>query len=127
MKKIASFLVVAMIASFSPAWAVEGPVDKELAKLADHDSYLVKAPGMVLHGLYEIGEAPLESVNQPFDRTIEKKDYAFGLFKGINAGAYNVLNGFTRGTFNIFRALVPGMGRYQDKQLQKRVLPVLGS
>lgn len=125
MKKLAAVLAVAMIAA-SPAFAIDGPVDKELAKLADHDSYAVKVPGMVMYGLYEIGEAPFEALNQPYDETIAKKDYAFGFFKGLNKGAYNILEGVTRGLFNIVRAIPPGMGRYEDKEHQSKVLPAPG-
>lgn len=127
MKNIVAFLVLALAFGASPILALDAPVDEQLAKLADNESYTVKAPGMVLHGLYEIGEAPLEPLHQPYDKTISKGDHVFGLFKGINDGTYNVLAGFTRGIFNIVRSFVPGMGRYEDKQHQKKMLPGLAS
>lgn len=127
MKKIATLLILALAIGFNPAWAIDAPVDEEIAKAADHESYLVKTPGMVLYGLYEIGEAPFESLHQPYDQTIEKKDYTLGFFKGINNGTYNVLEGVTRGTFNVIRSLAPGMGRYEKKEHQKKLLPGLAS
>ena len=127
MKKIGAFLILTMVITLSPAWAIDGPVDKELAKAADHDSFGVKVPGMVLYGLYEIGESPLESLNQPYDQTVEKKDYALGFFKGINKGTYNFLEGMTRGIFDIVRSPVPGMGRYEHKEHQSQLIPGLGS
>ena len=127
MKKIAMFLILATAVGFTPAWAFNAPIAEGLAKLADHNSYAVKAPGMLMYGLYEIGEAPLELVSQPIDQTVTKKDYAFGLFKGINKGAFNLLKGFTQGTFDVLRALVPGVGRYEGKDKQTRLLPGLAA
>ena len=127
MKKIGAFLILTMVMALSPAWAINGTADEKLAKLADHSSYGVKVPGMALYGLYEIGEAPLESLNQPYDQTIAKKDYALGFFKGVNRGTYNFLEGATRGIFNIFRSPVPGMGRYEHKEHQSQLIPGLGS
>ena len=127
MKKITMFLILAMGIAVAPIWAIDGPVDKELAKAADHDSFGVKVPGMMLYGLYEIGEAPLESLNQPYDQTITKKNYVLGFFKGVNKGTYNFLEGTTRGIFNILRSPVPGMGRYEHKEHQARLMPGLSS
>ena len=125
MKKIAMLLVLSLAFMASPVWALDGPVDKELAKLADNDSFAVKAPGMALYGLYEIGEAPLEALNQPMDHTLGKKDYKLGLFKGINGGLFKFMEGTTRGMFDVLRSLVPGMGRFEDKDHQTRMLPGL--
>lgn len=127
MKKIAMLGVFALLVGLSPVWALDAPLDEGLAKLADNDSYAVKIPGMTLYGLYEIGEAPLESLHQPYDKTISKGDHVLGFFKGINDGAFNILEGMTRGTFDILRALVPGMGRYEKKEHQKKILPGLAS
>ena len=125
MKKLAALLVLTLAIAAGPAWAIDAPIDEATAKLADNDSYLVKTPGMLVHGAYELAESPLETLNQPVKSTVEDKDYAFGLFKGINRGAYNFLEGATRGVFNIFRSFVPGMGRYQKTDHQKKILPVL--
>lgn len=127
MKKIATFLILVSSLTMGPVWAIDGPVDEHLAKWADHDSYALKAPGVMMYGLYEIGEAPFELLNQPYDQTVSKKDHAFGFFKGINKGTYNLLAGFTQGTFNVLRSLVPGLGRYQDSKKQTRILPGLAA
>ena len=122
MKKIVLFLVAAMLVAGIPAFALDAPMDNGLAKLADNDSYAVKVPGMMLYGMYEIGEAPLESLHQPYEQTFEKKDYALGLFKGLNKGLFNFLEGTTRGLFDILRSPVPGMRRFEHKDNQTRVL-----
>jgi hypothetical protein len=127
MKKLATLLVLALAFGVNPVWALDAPIDESLAKVADHESYLVKTPGMLMHGLYEIGEAPLEGLHQPFDKTVTKKDYTLGLFKGLNDGIFNVLEGMTRGTFNLVRAFAPGMGRYEKRDTQKKLLPGLAS
>ena len=123
MKKITTLLILTMILAAGPAWAINAPVDEGMAKLADHQAYAVKVPGMIAHGLYEIAEAPLEMLNQPYEETIPKGDYAFGILKGINNGAYNLFEGITRGLFNIVRAVVPGVGRYEKTENQRKILP----
>ena len=64
----------------------------------------------------------LESLHQPYEQTFEKKDYALGLFKGLNKGLFNFLEGTTRGLFDILRSPVPGMRRFEHKDNQTRVL-----
>lgn len=123
MKKIAILLALTMGIAGTPAFAIDGPLDEGLARIADNKSYAVKVPGMLLYGLYEIGESPLEPLHRPMDETFVKKDYAFGMFRGLNKGSYNFLNGLTRGTFDIFRSFVPGMGRYEDKDHQSKIVP----
>ena len=120
MKKIATLLVCTMLAC-GAAYALNAPIDEGLSKGADHDSYAVKTPGMLLHGVYEVAESPLETLNQPIEET--KKDHMFGFFKGLNKGAYNMLEGLTRGIFNILRAPVPGMKRYEKTANQDEMLP----
>lgn len=127
MKKIAVFLVIGLVLGLAPALALDAPLDEQLAKMADHDSFLVKAPGMMMHGLYSMGEAPLELLNQPYDHMFVKKDYRLGLFKGLNSGASGMLDGFTTGSFNLFRSLVPGMGRYENPNKQNRLVPGLAA
>ena len=127
MKKISIFLVLALVIGIVPVWAIDAPVDEHLAKMADNESYTAKVPGMLAKGLYEVGEAPLETLNQPFSQTVEKKNFKTGLLKGINDGSYNFLEGMTRGIFNILRAFAPGMGRYEKKDHQKKMLPGLAS
>lgn len=127
MKKIVMFLVINLVLGLAPVWAIDAPVDEQLAKVADHDSYLVKTPGMMIHGIYSIGEAPLEILNQPYDQVVEKKDYSLGFFRGVNTGAFNLLDGFTTGAFNLFRSLVPGLGRYENPKKQNRLMPGLAA
>lgn len=127
MKKIAWFLTFAMVIVLSPVWAIDAPLDEGLAKIADHNSYTVKTPGMLLYGLYELGESPLEILHQPYELMVGQKDWAFGLPRGINKGTNNFLEGATRGVFDIFRSFIPGMGRYEPQDNQVRTLPVLGA
>ena len=123
MKKIAVWVAFVLLFAGVPVYALDAPFDEGLAKLADQKSYTMKVPGMFLYGLYEIGESPLEPLTQPWEQTVEKKDYAFGGLRGVNRGIYNAFEGFTRGTFNIVRSFVPGMGRYEAKETQSKMLP----
>lgn len=125
MRNIATLLMVAVMIAAGTAWAVDAPVDEGLAKIADSDSYAVKVPGMALYGIYEIAEAPLEPLHRPYEETVSKGDHALGWWRGINKGTYNVVEGFTRGIFNVLRAPVAGLGRYKDPQTQTGVLPEL--
>lgn len=123
MRNVAALLVL-MIAAFGvPAFALDAPIDEGLAVAADHDSYLTKTPGMLLHGVYDIAESPLEVVNKPYERTFDEKDHKFGLLRGMNRGVNSMLKGVTHGIFNIFRSFVPGMGRYEDPQKQDKIIP----
>ena len=123
MKKIATLLVFTLVIAAGPVLALDTPIDEGLMKAADHDSFAVKAPGMLLQGVYEVAEAPLETLQQPLEET--KKDHTFGFFRGLNKGAYNMLEGMTRGIFNILRAPVPGMKRYEKTTHQNEMLPDL--
>ena len=121
MKKLVLLILIAAMCFAGPAWALDAPIDEGLAAIADQESFVAKVPGTMMHGAYEIGEAPLEMLNQPFEET--RKDPFLGLFKGINKGAYNLLEGMTRGIMNLLRAPVPGVGRYEKTNNQSHILP----
>ena len=121
--KIVTLMIVALVFAGVPAYALDAPIDEGLAKAADSKSYGVKVPGMAMYGVYEIAEAPFEPLHRPYEQTVEKGDHAFGALRGINRGTYNVLEGFTSGIFNVVRSLVPGMGRYENKNHQAKLIP----
>lgn len=106
-RKVAAFAALFLMIGGATGWSLCGAVDDWVNKQATSTQYPVKAGGMLLRGIHNIVESPVEIFYHPYDELKSRPEKGVGFFKGLGLGVWGTVDKIGYGSWDLLTALVP--------------------
>ena len=108
MKKMGILVVLFLMVAATAGWSATcGAMDDWLNTQANSSSYPVKAGGMILRGLDNIIESPVELACHSYKGATENLQYGVGILKGLGTGTLWMVDSMLRGAWDIVTFAFP--------------------